>query len=289
MVNSTVASSVEANVETTFSKLWQFMLTYYQTFVSVLLVLCVGFGILYVVSRFIGRVFVHYTNHHVGKLVRKIVWYAGSALIIALVLSQLGYNITTVIGAAGVFGIAIGLASQTSLSNVISGVFLLSEVLFKYDDLLEVGGIKGYVDSVGLLAIKLRTVDNRLVRVPNEYLIKNIFINESFFSTRRFDLVLLLRNNVNIPHAISVIDGVIKNNIYALKQPEPSIVFEKIDESGLRVIVGAWAQQDKYINLKNSLLNQIKERFEAENIPFSYPTLEVSLNSMSDVQPNSPR
>jgi small-conductance mechanosensitive channel len=275
-------------VGSTFLELLQFGFAYYRIFFSVLATLCIGFGLVFLISRFIGTIFIHYTNRHIGILIRKIMWYLGSALIIAIVLSQLGYDITTLMGAAGVFGIAIGLASQTSLSNVISGIFLLSEVAFKHNDILEVGDIKGRVDSIDLMSIKLRTVDNRLVRVPNEHLIKAIFVNESFFATRRFDCVLLLHDTVNISHAVSVIDGVIKNNSYALKQPEPYIALEKVEESGLRVIVGAWTQQDNYVALKKSLLQQIKERFEVENIPFSYPHIEVLLNSLSDVKPHSP-
>ena len=272
-----------------FSELLQFGLAYYRVFLSVLITFFIGFGFVFLLSRFIEKLFTDYTNRHIGILIRKVVWYLGSALIIVIALSQIGYNITTLIGAAGVFGIAIGLASQTSLSNIISGIFLLSEVAFKHNDILEVGDIKGRVDSIDLISIKLRTVDNRLVRVPNEHLIKTIFVNESFYTTRRFDCVVMLHNTVNISHAISVIDGVVKNNNYALKQPESYIALEKVEEKGLRLIVGVWAQQDNYIALKKSLLQQIKERFETENIPFSYPTLEVSLNSMSDVQPNSPR
>jgi small-conductance mechanosensitive channel len=272
-----------------FSELLQFGLAYYRVFLSVLITFFIGFGFVFLLSRFIEKLFTDYTNRHIGILIRKVVWYLGSALIIVIALSQIGYNITTLIGAAGVFGIAIGLASQTSLSNIISGIFLLSEVAFKHNDILEVGDIKGRVDSIDLMSIKLRTVDNRLVRVPNEHLIKTIFVNESFYTTRRFDCVVMLHNTVNISHAISVIDGVVKNNNYALKQPESYIALEKVEEKGLRLIVGVWAQQDNYIALKKSLLQQIKERFETENIPFSYPTLEVSLNSMSDVQPNSPR
>jgi len=275
-------------VSTTFSELVEFVITHYRIFLNVITVLFIGLGSVFLLSRFIGKVFTHYTNRHVGILVRKTIWYIGFGLIIVIVLSQLGYDITTLIGAAGVFGIAIGLASQTSLSNVISGIFLLSEVAFKHNDIVEVGDIKGRVDSIDLLSIKLRTVDNRLVRVPNEHLIKTVFVNESFFATRRFDCIILLHNTVNVSHAISVIEGVIKNNTYALKQSEPYIALETVEEAGLRIIVGTWTQQDNYIALKKSLLLQIKERFDAENIPFSYPHLEVVLNSLSNVEPHRP-
>lgn len=266
-----------------------FFNNYYQVALKVLIILVGGLAGLYFFSRFIGKVFTHYTNKHIGILIRKMVWYLGLVIIVVMVLSELGYNIATLLGAAGVFGVAVGLASQTSLSNVVSGIFLLSEVSFKYNDLLSVGDIKGYVDSIDLLAVKLRTSDNRLIRIPNESLIKTMFINETYFSMRRFDFALLLQTDENIPRAMKIIESVIADNEHALQKPEPFILFDALEGSGIRVVVGAWARQESFLKLKQTLLNQIKERFEQEGVTLSHPQMEVNLQPFPDIRPNSPR
>ena len=75
-------------------------------------------------------------------------------------------------------------ASQTSVSNIISGIFLISEQPFQVGDLIKVGETKGVVLSIDLLSIKLRTFDNQLVRIPNENLIKNELSNITRFPIR---------------------------------------------------------------------------------------------------------
>ncbi|MDZ7816437.1 MAG: mechanosensitive ion channel [Planctomycetota bacterium] len=103
-------------------------------------------------------------------------------------LDELGYKLTALLGAAGIAGIAIGFAAQTSLSNIISGFFLLSERPFAQGDLVQCGSDTGFVLSVSLLSVKMRTFDNKLIRIPNENLIKKEVYNLTKFPIRRVNV-----------------------------------------------------------------------------------------------------
>ena len=103
-------------------------------------------------------------------------------------LRELGFKLSVLLGAAGVLTVAVGFASQTSASNIISGLFLLGERPFSVGDVIRVGSTTGEVLSIDLLSAKLRTFENLFVRIPNETLIKSEVTNLSRLPVRRLDL-----------------------------------------------------------------------------------------------------
>ena len=121
-------------------------------------------------------------------IVDKIISYSGITILLMVILSELGVNLTAILGAAGVLGIAIGVASQKSLGNMVSGLFLLSEKSFEIGDVLMIDDKVGIVQDVDLLALKIRTFDNKLIRIPNETLISTMVTNITKYPIRRVDL-----------------------------------------------------------------------------------------------------
>jgi small-conductance mechanosensitive channel len=92
------------------------------------------------------------------------------------------------LGTAGILTVALAFASQTSMSNVISGLFLIADNPFQVGDILQVGTTVGVVLEIGLLSVNLRKFDNTFVRPPNELLIKQEFWNLTKYPIRRLDL-----------------------------------------------------------------------------------------------------
>jgi hypothetical protein len=101
---------------------------------------------------------------------------------------QLGFDFTVLLGAAGIVTVAIGFASQTSASNLISGLFLVWRRRSGIGDIVTVDGVTGEVLSVDLLSTKLRTFDNLQVRIPNETMVKARITTLNRFPLRRVDL-----------------------------------------------------------------------------------------------------
>src|SRR5699024_2454555 len=101
-----------------------------------------------------------------------------------------GISLAPLLGAAGIAGVALGFASQTSVSNIISGLFLIAESPFKVDDIITVKSTTGVVLSIDILLVKLRTFDNQYVRIPNETLIKTEVTNITRFPIRRLNTTI---------------------------------------------------------------------------------------------------
>lgn len=216
-----------------------------------------------------------------GMVAGKLLFYSGLLLILFTVLHQLQFSLTPLLGAAGIFGIALGFASQTSVSNIISGLFLIAERPFEVDDLIQVGDTLGRVLSIDTLSVKLRTFDNRFVRIPNETIVKSQVITITRFPIRRVDLDVGVAYKENVERVREVLLDVVTRNPRALMEPEPMVFFDGYGDSALMLRLAVWATRDNFIVLKNSLLEEIKARFDEEGIeiPFPHRTVYTGLAS----------
>lgn len=214
-------------------------------------------------------------------LARKIVKYTGYSIAAAILLKAVGINITALLGAAGIAGIAIGFAAQTSVSNLISGIFLISEKPFEIGDIIQTGDISGTVLSIDLLSIKIQTFDNRFVRIPNETIIKTNVINLTKFPIRRMDIRFQVSYNADIEKVIDTCAKIAQRNRYALDNPEPLILVDSFDNSGINILFGIWFERSQLVSLKNSIIIDIQRRFAEEHIEIPYPKMDVYIKENS--------
>ena len=251
--------------------------------VRALIVLVVGFPFFALLRRWVRSYVEKRYAQHYGMLAGKVVFYLGVVLIITVVLNQLGFSLAPLLGAAGIIGIAIGFASQTSVSNIISGLFLLAEQPFKVGDIITVGTTTGIVDSVDVLSVKLRTFDNKFVRMPNESLIKQELMNLTRYPIRRFNATVSVAYKEDIQRVREILLDVADKNEYCLKEPEPLIVLDMFGASSIDLLFLVWAETDHYLNLKTTINEEVKARFDAEGIEIPFPHL--SLYAGSESQP----
>lgn len=217
-----------------------------------------------------------------AQLILKTVRYAGWIIAVVSVLQSVGVNLSALLGAAGIAGIAIGFAAQTSISNIISGVFLIFEKPFQINDVIQIGDILGNVMSIDLLSVKLQTFDNRFVRIPNENIIKTNVINISRFPIRRLDITVSISYATDLKKATETLRDIAAKNLYALDNPQPLILIDKFDGSGINVLLGVWYEQSQFVNLKNTIIADMQSRFAQESIEISYPKRDVYIKSMTE-------
>jgi len=242
-------------------------------------ILLVGLTIVFAVSRLITRMMKpHFSPHHL-LLAQKAFLYVGIVLVVCTVLIHLQVNLTAVLGAAGIVTVAIGFAAQTSLSNLISGLFLLGERPFEVGDIIVVGTTRGVVLSIDLLSVKLRTLDNLFVRMPKETLIKAEVTTVTRFPIRRMDINVGVAYKEDVKNVIRVLKEVVDANPNSLNEPEPLILFKDFGASSLDFLVGVWFEKSKFLVLKNSIMREIKERFDQEGIEIAFPHLTVYAGS----------
>ncbi len=220
-----------------------------------------------------------------GMVAGKVLLYPGLLLIFVSVLHQLDFSLAPLLGAAGIVGIALGFASQTSVSNVISGLFLIAERPFEVDDVIQVGDTIGRVLSIDTLSVKLRTFDNRFVRIPNETIVKSQVTTITRFPIRRLDLNIGVAYKEDVERVRKALLDVVKINPRALMEPEPTVFFDGYGDSALELRLAVWATRENFIGLKNSLLEEIKARFDLEGIEIPFPHRSLYTGSITDPFP----
>jgi len=257
----------------------------FRTLVVVIAVIVVGIVAIKVLNTITGRVTRKYLSQQYKMLIRKGIRYTGSVILLFIVLHLLGVKITALLGAAGIVGIAIGFASQTSMSNLISGLFMISEKPFEIGDVIKMGATVGIVLSIDLLSVKIKTFDNQYIRIPNEKLLGSELTNITRFPIRRMDINLGVAYKTDIDHLKSVLREIAEGNPYCLDEPEPLIVFSNFGNSALEFLFGIWFYKTDFLSLKNSIMQEIKERFEREGIEIPFPHLSLYTGSVTDPMP----
>lgn len=246
--------------------------------------IAIGLGLGRLAGNGLARVFGQEDAQR-AMILRRVAFYGIAGLFAASALTELGFELSVLLGAAGILTVAIGFASQTSASNVISGLFLLGEQPFKVGDVIRVGGTTGEVLSVDMLSVKLRTFDNLFVRIPNETMIKSEVTNLRRFPIRRVDLQVGVAYKENLREVREVLMEVADRNPVCLEEPQPLIIFQGYGDSAINHQFSVWAATDNFLELRNSIPLQIKEAFDEHGIEIPFPHRTLYTGSVTEPFP----
>jgi small-conductance mechanosensitive channel len=251
--------------------------------IRVALLLFLGIPLIYFLAKWSQKYISRRFTAQQGMISAKVIKYTGLVIVFIMVLRELGFELSPLLGAAGIVGIAIGFASQTSVSNVISGLFLIAEQPFVVNDVIRVGTITGQVLSIDILSVKLRTFDNQFVRIPNETILKSEVTTITRFPIRRADLILSVAYKEDIGRVKEILKQISHDNPLCLQEPEPLIIFQGFGASSIDLQFSVWAAKEDWLTVKNQIYEEIKKRFDSEAIEIPFP--HVSLYSGSETKP----
>lgn len=218
------------------------------------------------------------TTVHKTALLIRIVKYVFYVLVVMYVLGLFGVKLSAIWGAAGIAGVAIGFAAQTSVSNLISGLFVLTEGAIKVGDLISVDGVMGTVDTISLLSIRIYTPDNQMIRIPNSSIINNELTNYSYHDKRRFTFSVSIGYDMNMEKALETLKKAPDLCPTVLKEPEPKFWFDGFGESGINMVAAVWFNGSDLIQTKNDMYIAIKKVFDNAKIEIPYNKIVVIEN-----------
>lgn len=196
-------------------------------------------------------------------------------------LEEIGIDLMALLGAAGVAGIAIGFASQTALSNLISGFFLMWERALRLNAYVRVGNDCGVVQDINYLSVSIRTDDNSIVRIPCETFIKNAVYDTTRLETRRCDITVGVAYGTDWRKLEQVALQTAASLPHILKEPAPVFRFVGFADSSIDITICCWCKTADYITTRYELARALYEAFNKEGISFAFPTRTI-INKTTD-------
>ena len=167
----------------------------------------------------------------------KVVYYGIIIIAVLAVLPTLGINPSGLLVAGGIAGIVIGIASQSVVSNLISGLFLIIERPMKIGQAVNIAGIAGVVEDIRIISTTLRTFEGLYVRIPNEKVFTTNITNYVEYVARRLEYIVGIRYSDDADKAIGIIQNLHEKHLLTLKSPTPDIFVDNLGDNAVNIIV----------------------------------------------------
>ncbi|PLW70029.1 mechanosensitive ion channel family protein [Pseudohalioglobus lutimaris] len=195
--------------------------------------------------------------------------------VIIAALSQLGVDTTSLVALLGAAGLAIGLSLQSSLANFASGVMLIVFRPFTKGNFVEVAGVSGSVDAIGIFTTTLTTPDNKEVIVPNGAVYSNSITNYSARATRRVDMVFGIGYDDDIKKAKALLEEIVTADKRVLAEPAPVVALGELGDSSVNFLVRPWVNAADYWGVLWDTTESVKLKFDEAGISIPYPQMDV--------------
>jgi MscS family membrane protein len=215
----------------------------------------------------------------VQKGLRYVIWTIG----IIVAMNNAGYNVGALLAGLGIGGIALAMAAKDTVANIFGGVTIFTDKPFKMKDRIVVGGFDGFVEEIGIRSTKLRTLDGRLVTIPNLKFTEGMVENISSEPSRKISLNIGLVYETTaeqIEKAIALLHEIASENHSVEKTVYTS--FNSFGDFSLGILFIYFIKKDADIFTVQTDMNlEIKRRFEANQLEMAFPTRTIYTKSLN--------
>ena len=204
----------------------------------------------------------------------KIIYFGIIAISFFAFTSIQGLDFSGLLVAGGIFAVVIGFATQSVVSNLISGIFLMIEKPAKLGDTIQLPdmGISGTLLDIATFSSRVRKFDGTVIRIPNEKFFTSNIRSLTVSTVRRAEAMVGISYKDDIENAISVIKNEIRLTMpYVLRIPEPEFRVEELGDSSVNIQVLVWHPRDDWSQAQPILLTTIKRALDKSGIEIPFP------------------
>ncbi len=197
---------------------------------------------------------------------------------IIIILPILGIEATSIVAAFSVAGLALSLSIQGIMSNVFSGITVLGSRPFVVDDYVELNGVSGSVSRIGFFYTVVKTVDNKLISIPNSEVTSAKIINYNHEPTRRVDFTFSASYDDSTESVKNAIMEVVKTETRILHEPaEPFVGLVAYKDSCIDYVLRVWVHSSDYWDVFFNINESVRESFAKNNVTMTYNHLNVHI------------
>ncbi len=212
------------------------------------------------------------TLFYILRIVLKIV-------VLTCLIGYLGIDTSGLAALIASLGVGIGLAVNGALSNLAGGVLILVTRPFKVDDYISACGHEGTVEDIHIVFTKLKTVDNKVIYIPNGQLSSSTIVNYSEKDLRRVDLFFPISKTEDYKRAEKVILDVATAHDKVLKEPTTTARIEKHTANDTQIVLKAWVNNADYWDVYYDLQENIKKGLDENGIAMPANQLDVHVKN----------
>ena len=255
--------------------------------VAALLTLIIGVPLVRIVLRYLKRVFERYD--YIDQGIENFLYRAASvalwAVIILTAANELGINVTGIVAALGIVGLAMAFAAQDTIENIIAGIFIMVDRPFREGDRIllpkKIGSLYsswGDVTEIGLRTTRVRSTDGVLLTIPNKNLTKDTIANFNHKDDRNLRVRIrlgLVPTWENVTKGEKIVEEIAKNNedICQEKPKPPQFVLRDFGDQEVIMEIRYYVPNAPLMrSTKSSYVKEILKQFEEQDVKLAYPT-----------------
>ena len=261
----------------------ELLLSYAVNIVAAIAIVIIGMIVARIVSNTVNRLMLaRKIDATVADFLSALVRYGIIAFTLIAALGRVGVQTASVIAVLGAAGLAVGLALQGSLSNLAAGVLLVMFRPFRAGEYVDLGGVAGTVLNVQIFSTTMRTVDGKIVVIPNGKIIAGNSINFSREPVRRNEFIIGVAYDSDIDLVKKILTDIIQSEDRILKDREMTVRLNELGASSINFVVRVWSNSSDLQSVYWDVLERIKREFDANGISFPYPQMDVNFKRVKE-------
>ncbi len=202
------------------------------------------------------------------------------AILIFMIVGQLGVNTASIVTVMGAAGLAISMSLQGSLANVAGGILILLMKPFRVGDYVMTSFGDGTVQAIGLVYTTITTVDNRVLTIPNGTLANSAVTDASMMPERRLDISVGISYDSDIRKAKEIMEEVYRSCPAVIVDKGINVHVSSLGDSAVVIEAFGWVPGSEYLSSKWYVTEEIKLRFDEGGIKIPYPQMDVHLDTV---------
>lgn len=255
-----------------------------DSIILVVIMMAVGVILAKIVSILFRKYFGPHFEDGTSKNIGKGIYYGIIAITLLVVTTSQGIDLSGLAVAGGIFGIVIGFATQSVVSNLVSGIFLMSDRPAKPGDVIEIpaSNVLGTLLDIAIFSTRVRMFDGTIMRIPNDKIFTTNIRNLSKTKARRADFVIGIAYKENIGKAESEIKNAISDMPYVLVEPVPMVWTEQLADSSVNLRIFVWYPTDSFGEVVPILPKIIKQCLDKGGIEIPFPQRTIWYRKLPD-------
>ena len=196
-------------------------------------------------------------------------------VVVLAALGQVGVETTSFIAILGAVGLAVGLAFQSTLSNISAGVMIIIFKPIKVGEFVEAGEATGVIEEINIFNTMMKTGDNKVIIVANSNIIGGNIVNYSRKETRRVDITFGIGYEDDLKLAKEILEETLNKDERILKDPAPFVAVSELADSSVNFVTRSWVNSADYWPVYFDTLEKVKLKFDKKGISIPYPQMVV--------------